>query len=380
MKKTIVLTLLIVYLVPSPFLFAVSDIEATKVELNEINSKLNAKRRVLARIVNEERRILGKLTHVKKNLRYTQNNLRYAERRLHQNENKVSILQKQLEAEQNKLDNELDQFSKRILEIYKSQNLGYLDLFFSSATMSDFISRSYIFEKLLTKDTEIIRRMRRQREKISNTKGTMEGKVKEVRRLTQEITIEKQRIAEQVEQEKKVYQHVSAQRAAYEREVVELEKNSLEIETLLQKLTNSNKQTKLQGTGNFILPLARSKFYISSSYGSRRHPIFKIVRFHSGLDMAAQRGVEVMAADSGEVIFADVWGGYGKAIIIDHGNNTSTVYAHLSRIIVNKGQVVYKGDKIGLVGSTGRSTGPHLHFEIRKNGKTVNPIGYLPKI
>jgi len=201
-----------------------------------------------------------------------------------------------------------------------------------------------------------------------------------VRKLAKQISIEKQKIGMQVEQEKKVYKHVYAQRSAYEQEVAELEKNSLEIENLLQKLTHSNKKTKLLGTGKYILPITRSKFYISSSYGSRRHPIYKVVRFHSGLDMAAQRGVEVKAADSGEVVHAAVWGGYGKAIIIDHGNNTSTVYGHLSRIIVSKGQVVYKGDKIGLVGSTGRSTGPHLHFEIRKNGKTVNPIGYLPKI
>ena len=98
---------------------------------------------------------------------------------------------------------------------------------------------------------------------------------------------------------------------------------------------------------------------------------------HTGLDIANKHGTPIRAADAGEVIFSGWWDGYGKAIVIDHGRRTTTVYGHMSRIYKKVGAIVAKGQTIGLVGSTGYSTGPHLHFEVRKNGKPVNPIKFL---
>jgi murein DD-endopeptidase MepM/ murein hydrolase activator NlpD len=130
------------------------------------------------------------------------------------------------------------------------------------------------------------------------------------------------------------------------------------------------------GTGEFRWPTPSST-YITSDFGWRTHPIFKTRRFHEGIDIGASSGADVLAVDDGEVIFSGSYGGYGNTIIVSHGGGISTQYSHLSKLLVGQGKKVLKGDKIGLVGSTGWSTGPHLHFGVIKDGQVVNPWNWL---
>ena len=354
------------------------DIEAKKVQLEEINSQLNIKRNQLNSIRKKEHKVLTKLVRTRKDLYHTKNNLRYAEHRMRTNQAKEKELAGALQTEQVKISQEMDDFQQRLAEIHKSKGLGYLELFFSVDSLADFINQSYYFEKIIIKDIEVVNTLRNRKQKISNIKDNISQKVTEIKQLTKVIATEKEAIQSRLSQEQTVYQGIAEQRKQYESEVAELEHNSQEMETMLQRLLAEGKGVKLPGSGKYSWPLADS-FYISSSYGYRRHPIFRSVRFHSGMDMAAKRGTPVRVADSGDVVFAGWWGGYGKAILVDHGAGHSTVYGHLSRINVAVGQTVQKGSVIGLVGSTGYSTGPHLHFEIRINGKTANPISFLPK-
>jgi len=130
------------------------------------------------------------------------------------------------------------------------------------------------------------------------------------------------------------------------------------------------------GTGTFTWP-APGYTRITSEYGMRYHPILKQNKLHTGMDIGAPQGAKVVAADDGKVITVTYNSAYGNMIIIDHGGGISTLYAHLSRFATTQGAMVKKGQTIGYVGSTGWSTGPHLHFEVRKNGTPVNPKSYL---
>jgi murein DD-endopeptidase MepM/ murein hydrolase activator NlpD len=116
---------------------------------------------------------------------------------------------------------------------------------------------------------------------------------------------------------------------------------------------------------------------ITSGFGWRTHPILGYQRFHAGVDFGADYGTVIYAADSGTVIFAGWYGGYGNAVIIDHGGGITTLYGHSSELYVAEGQTVQRGQAIAAVGSTGLSTGPHLHFEVRENGEPVDPMAYL---
>lgn len=116
---------------------------------------------------------------------------------------------------------------------------------------------------------------------------------------------------------------------------------------------------------------------VTSGFGSRWHPVLGGYRFHAGIDLAAPTGTAIVATSPGAVVAAGWCGGYGQCVTIDHGGGVMTLYGHLSRIDVAPGQQIARGQSIGLVGSTGRSTGPHLHYEVRINGTAVNPADYL---
>jgi murein DD-endopeptidase MepM/ murein hydrolase activator NlpD len=124
--------------------------------------------------------------------------------------------------------------------------------------------------------------------------------------------------------------------------------------------------------GSFLWPVA-SYVYVSSRFGLRIHPITGVQKTHTGMDIASNQGTAVYASDGGTVTLAGWNGGYGNCIMIDHGNGYVTLYGHLSAINVSKGQTVSQGETIGLVGSTGNSTGPHLHFEVLQNGTRIDP-------
>ena len=157
-----------------------------------------------------------------------------------------------------------------------------------------------------------------------------------------------------------------------------LRDESRQLGNYINQTSNNTSQKVYYGTGSYIRPAGG---YISSRFGLRRHPIFKRRRMHTGMDFAAPRGYRIKAVDSGKVLFSGFKRGYGNVTIINHGwrknKKISSLYAHQWKMIVQKGQMVKKGQLIGYVGSTGSSTGPHLHFEIRENGKPVNPSQYL---
>ena len=181
-----------------------------------------------------------------------------------------------------------------------------------------------------------------------------------------------QALSEEAKQ-KALLKEVQSQVKQFEAEIASLKKESDAIAALLRARQRSQKVLP-SGKGVLAVPVAGA---VTSGFGSRLHPLFETTRMHNGVDFAASTGTPVKAAEAGTVAVAGTRGGYGTTVILDHDNGLATLYGHLSRLAVDEGAKVARGAVVGYVGSTGFSTGPHLHFEVRVNGNPVDPMRYL---
>ncbi len=263
--------------------------------------------------------------------------------------------------------------SNRLQEIYKTQNLGYLYLFFSTKSFSELVDNSFYYGRIISKDITDIQNISSSLDNLKQKRLQLNQQKQAIENLRANFKQQHTDYLHKAQTKQSMYTNLRAQRQEYEKNIAELLRNSKEMEDMIQRLMLSG-PSGAHGTGKFMWPL---KGQITSYYGYRRHPIFRIIRFHTGVDIASRIGRPIPAADTGIVIYSGWWGGYGLATIVDHGQGFTTVYGHQSKSYVRKGDHVTKGQTIGLIGSTGYSTGPHLHFEIRINGKTVNPMKYF---
>jgi len=239
----------------------------------------------------------------------------------------------------------------------------------------DFISRYYIIEEIAIHDAELIETVEREKELIE----TVEKELIEQQAQLEGIKTEEQKMVISLENTKLVQSSYKNSLTDAEKEIQTKideyteELNKVEAEILL--ISSENILPNYTG-GLFEWP-APGYYTITSEYGMRLHPILKTYRSHSGLDIGAPMGSNVLAANDGVVIKATYMGAYGNVVMIDHGGGVITVYAHGSEIIAKLGDTVKRGDVIMKCGSTGWSTGPHVHFEIRINGKTIDPYPYI---
>jgi murein DD-endopeptidase MepM/ murein hydrolase activator NlpD len=181
-------------------------------------------------------------------------------------------------------------------------------------------------------------------------------------------------VAAETDREQKLLDQVRAQRAADLKEYDELQRESSSIAADLAR-RQSGQTAPAAGHGVVGYPVANP--VITSTFGYRIHPIYGDRRLHAGVDFAANTGTPVFAGKEGTVVTAGWMSGYGNTVVIDHGGALATLYAHNSQLLVSVGQTVTRGQKIALAGSTGNSTGPHVHFEVRVKGTPVDPMNYL---
>lgn len=368
LRKTF-LCFLVIFLLQASSQGVVSE----KEKLKDIQRKLEIKRQKLKEAKKKEQNSLKKLYLIKRELTTTQRSLYNTSKNLSSTEQKITKLSKELTERKLELLYKIKMLKKRIVETYKNGKVNYWDLLISAANMSDFINRSYFFSKLIDNDVKLVNEITDIYNSAIENKRNLIDKKNEMQRLVRSIYTEKNKISERQKDEKKLYAQLKYRRKEYEKQILELEKSSRELERVI--LSKTKKKTKFRGSGSFDWPI---RGRITSRFGYRRHPLWGGRHLHTGIDIAAPYGDPIRSSDTGEVIFTGWWDGYGKAVVIDHGRNLSTVYAHLSRIYVKVGERIGKGQILGLIGSTGYSTGPHLHFEVRKKGKPVNPIKYLP--
>ncbi len=343
-------------------------------KLEKIQKEITESREKLKETRVKQQEVLGKLVVIKQELKQANTRLNRAKEKIQSNESKIGELTDQMRRHEEDLMVKSTILEKRVREIYKNSSVNYLELLFASNSMSDFLTRFYFFERIVGQDSNLIQSIRGDVKEAREKRSDLSNKTVEIRELAQVVQEQKQKIAQQAEEKKKALEELNAREQKIENEIAEMERSSSELENLIRKkMAEGGRVGTRRGSGVFIWPLHGR---ITSPFGAYRR--YGRLHRHTGLDIAAPYGTPILAADAGEVIFAGWWDGYGKAVVIDHGRGRATVYGHMSRIYAQAGSPVSKGQTIGLEGSTGYSTGPHLHFEVRKNGVPVSPRQFLP--
>ena len=285
------------------------------------------------------------------------------------------------EAEKN-LNETLSEFSatefqakNRIRQIFKKQRKGMFQLLLATTDINTFLDRIYFQNILTKKDKKKMSYLKEKARRIALLRNQIEQQKTIIAYSIKNINAQQQYIQGAINQNEISIQKYRTDRAYYEKAERELAKQS---EALGRMINKNTKGTTVKVVSGFMKPIAGP---ITSPFGYRTHPIFKRTIFHSGIDIGGINGGKIRASNSGKVIYAGWYGGYGKVVIIDHGiingKAITTLYAHMSGYIVSPGQNVLKGQVVGYEGSTGYSTGPHCHFEVRVNGKPQNPLNYI---
>jgi murein DD-endopeptidase MepM/ murein hydrolase activator NlpD len=261
------------------------------------------------------------------------------------------------------------------------ERLSLIEMLFSVDRLASLIDRLFYWEKITRQDKLVLDRLKRKTQQIASRQYDLHDQHQSLESQIKQIALRQREIQGSILQDRELKERYLKDYHAFEQAENELlsESNSIQSQIRSWLVSQSKRTTPVRGSTGIISWPLRGR--LMSYFGYRVHPIFRRRRYHTGLDISAPSGTPIRSADGGEVISAGWRSGYGKVIIVSHGQkkgrNISTLYAHLSSIGVGVGQNVGKGQVIGRVGSTGWSTGPHLHFEVRVNGAAVDPLGWL---
>ncbi|MDH3261639.1 MAG: peptidoglycan DD-metalloendopeptidase family protein [Acidimicrobiia bacterium] len=273
---------------------------------------------------------------------------------------------------------------ERAVELYMEGGAALSSLVFTTADVSEVELGLHYAEEViadsegLINSLEVLRYQEEQHQEAVEVRQAeaedllagLEAKRGELVQYQAEVETRRQEVAAELENATALLARANRDIDEFEGEISALEKESEQIAAELA----AKQATGGESPGIIGWPVNAS---VGSGFGYRVHPIFRTKKLHTGLDLNAAAGAPIMAAESGTVILARTYGGYGRAVVIDHGGGLSTLYAHQSSMLVSEGQRVERGDVIGYVGCTGYCTGPHLHFETREWGTPVDPMKYL---
>lgn len=305
----------------------------------------------------------------------------------------VNAKQAEIEATQAEYEHQQALLAGRIQETYKNGDFLYLELLLESRSLDDLITRTALVQRVIKSNAQLAVDLKTTRIALEKLKTGLERDLQAVDAKRAEAQTEENRLRSlKAQQQAKLNEQEAAKRQKAEL-VAENRANAKRLRALAEAEEKESARIAAelygQGSGYFAGEMAWPVpgFYrITSPYGYRIHPIFGSKELHTGIDIGRSieppksiDGATVVAAGDGTVYFAGYRGGYGNTVIIDHGNGVATLYAHMQSgsIAVGTGQTVSRGQTVGRVGSTGYSTGPHMHFEVRVNGAPVDPMQYL---
>ena len=334
--------------------------EQAQKKKNEIESRIEG--------LSEEKRAVDEAAdEATKAYKDVKKELDATEARIDENEDKLKVLNKDFAVKR-------DQLAKRVRDIYINGQINYLDVLFGAKDFQDFFTRMDLLKRVIQQDYDLVQVVFAEKTAIETSQKELEKDKTAKEKLVASAADRKKEAEKKQAAKQAIIDKMETDRATQERIINENLAASKEVEQMIRNSRYQPASPALSGSGALNWPLGGP---ITSPFGWRVHPITGASRFHSGIDIGGDYGDTIHAAGAGIVSYAGWISGYGYAVIIDHGGGISTLYGHNQALLVSEGQSVSQGQAIAECGSTGNSTGPHCHFEVRVDGEPVDPMGYL---
>ena len=353
-----------------------NDINQLQEQKTEIENQVQEAEQQLEEIDTSLSENLQQIAKIDLNIQSTEETLAELNLTIEEIENQIDELQQELDDATKRYDEQQEVLNQRLIAIYKSGDTQYLDVLLNSTSLTDFISSYFLIGEVVQYDKNLLENVATQKEELE-TKTTKISTERENLNTQKQTQLKTQKVLENTKSLREgLIEKLSIEEQETQSKIDEYYKQIEEIETEIKELavTESFGEDYIGGTMVWPIP---GHYTITSNYGMRTHPITGVYKLHTGVDISAKTGDNFVAMAYGVVTKAGYNSAYGNMVIIDHGGGVQTLYAHGSSIEVEVGDIVNAGDVVLKVGSTGYSTGPHAHFEIRINGETVNPLDYV---
>ncbi len=371
-----------------------SQIAAEERRRKELDKKLEGYRNTVRQMDRQADSLVGRLDQLQQNSKVAQQEITLLELQTNKLQKSMSLLNEEMARTKSKINALVFELKQRMIEIYKYGVAEELHLIFSAETAQQMLDSVYLLDRLSQHDQFLIEQLQSKKREIELSQKTLENHRERLQKQSQALGFQRQKYNSTIQQTNSFLNDVRRQKALAEKAAREMEEAQRQVgNTILtlmrqkkERETAASKGGKGKGSVDYLVGRGRGSMFdwpvrgpISSAFGSRVHPVFKTKAFHSGLDISSPGGTPVLAAAPGEVLFEGWMRGYGQVVIIDHGRDHSTVYAHMSATRVKEGMIVKTGTVVGAVGNTGTTTGYHLHFEVRIGSTAKNPLDYLKR-
>lgn len=370
-----------------------------KQEQTEVKNKIKKQKSNISNTESEKKVVKDEIVNLDERIQVTSAKISTLEGEISSLNKDIKENQDKLEEAQVNLNENTEALRMRLREMYKRGNVNYLEVILNSKDIEELLRNNEIISSIAKADRELIEFIGEQIETIKETEERLQidkaklsaNKAAVINeRQTYQAAIDAKNnymkvLESNLELYKAEFEKAQANWDSLDAEIVRLQKQISEQKKAEEAAARARKATRVHSNISVSSAPRNGQSYtwpvpghysISSPFGYRMHPILGYSKFHSGVDIPAPSGTPIVAAKSGTVIMSKLMSGYGNVVMIDHGD-TVTVYAHCSALNVNVGESVKAGDVVAFVGSTGLSTGAHLHFEVRVNGSPVNPLGYV---